>query len=317
MAELVSVRKAYGEALVELGAANPDVVVLSADVANSDFSYMFEAKYPERFINTGIAEPCLVDVAAGMAMSGKIPIANTFATFFALRAAEHVRTSICFTKANVKLGGAYAGLSDSFDGPTHHAITDIAVMRALPNMTVIVAADAVEVKQAVAAMAAYQGPVYLRLNRNELPVIFDQTHPFEIGKAVQLREGGDVTLVGAGLMVARCLEAAGELQGQGIHARVIEVHTIKPFDAAPIIKAGRETGAIVTAEEHSIIGGLGGAVLEALAEDEPVPVFRVGVRDRFGETGAYFPLLERMGLGVADVARAAHKAVAAKRKRHG
>jgi transketolase len=288
------------------------VVALSADVSNSDFSYMFQARFPERFFNTGIAEPCLVDVAAGLAKEGKIPFVNTFAFLLEMRALEQVRTSICFTRDNVKLAGGYAGVSDSFDGPTHHSITDLAIMRAMPNMTVVVVADAVETKQAVPAVAAYPGPVYLRLGRNELPVIFGPDHPFTIGKAVTLRLGSDVTLVGTGVMVARCLEAAEALAQQAIQARVIEMHTIKPVDGGALLAAARETGAIVTAEEHSIIGGLGGAVLEALAEECPVPVLRVGIHDRFTETGPYFPMLDRLGLGVADIVRAAKSAISKK-----
>jgi len=276
---------------------------------------MFQERFPDRFFNTGIAEPCLVDVAAGLAMAGKIPFANTFAFLFALRAVEQVRTSICFTKANVKLAAAYGGLSDSFDGPTHHSISDLAIMRALPNMTVVVVADAVETKQAVPAVATWPGPVYLRLSRAELPVLFGPEHPFEIGHAVELRPGDDITLIGTGVMVGRCLEAADTLAREGIHARVLEIHTLKPLDITTIQAAARETGAIVTAEEHSIIGGLGAAVLEALAETYPVPVIRVGIQDRFAETGPYFPLLERMGLGVSHVVAAAHTAIKAKRSR--
>jgi len=309
MATLVSVRKAYGEALVELGAANPNVVALSADVCNSDFSYMFEERFPERFFNTGIAEPCLVDVAAGFAKSGHIVFANTFAFLFELRALEQIRTSVCFTKDNVKFAATYAGVSDSFDGPTHHSITDIAIMRALPNMTVVVVADAVEAKQAVPAVAAYPGPVYLRLSRAEAPVIFDSSHPFEIGKAVLLRPGGDVTLMATGIMVGRTLEAADALAKEGITARVLEMHTIKPLDGAAVVAAARETRAIVTAEEHTIIGGLGGAVLEALAEVHPVPVVRVGIHDRFTETGPYFTMLDRLGLGVQNIVDAARAAI--------
>ena len=313
MATLVSIRKAYGEALAALGATNPDVVALSADVSNSDFSYMFQERFPARFFNTGIAEPCLVDVAAGFARVGKIPFVNTFAFLLELRALEQVRTSICFTRDNVKLAAGYAGVSDSFDGPTHHSITDLAIMRAMPNMTVVVVADAVETQQAVPAVAAYPGPVYLRLSRNELPVIFGADHPFEIGQAVTVRQGQDVTLVCTGVMVARGLEAAAVLAQDGIQARVLEVHTIKPIDQAALLAAARETGAIVTAEEHSIIGGLGGAVLEAVAEECPVPVVRVGIRDRFTETGPYFPMLDRLGLGVSDIVAAAHRAIKLRR----
>ena len=309
MAELVMMRKAFGEALAELGAVNPRVVALSADVSNSDYTYLFQERFPERFFNTGIAEPCLVDVAAGFAKAGWIPFANTFAFLFELRALEQIRTSVCFTKENVKFAGTYAGMSDSFDGPTHHAITDLAIMRALPNMTVVVAADSFEVRQATLAVAAYPGPVYLRICRNEVPLIFDQTHPFEIGKSVLLRPGNDVTLIGTGVMVARCIEAADVLAREGVSARVLEIHTIKPLDDEAVVAAARETGAIVTAEEHTIIGGLGGAVLEALAEVHPVPVVRVGVRDHFTETGPYLIMLERQGLGVRNIVDAANKAL--------
>lgn len=309
MAELVMMRKAFGEALAELGAANPRVVALSADVSNSDYSYMFEEKFPNRFFNTGIAEPCLVDVAAGLAKTGWIPFANTFAFLFELRALEQVRTSVCFTNENVKLAGTYAGVSDSYDGPTHHAITDLAIMRALPNMTVVVAADAVRARQAAFAAAEHKGPVYIRICRNEVPTIFDKSQPFAIGKSALLRQGKDVTLIGTGIMVVRCLDAAEALAKEGTDARVLEMHTIKPLDDAAVLAAARETGAIVTAEEHTIIGGLGGAALEALAETQRVPVVRVGIRDRFTETGNYAQMLERLGLGVGHVVEAAKKAI--------
>jgi transketolase len=312
MGKLISMRQAYGEALVELGAVNPDVVALSADVSSSDFSSLFETRFPDRFFNVGIAEPCLVDVAAGLAMMGKIPFANTFAFLFALRAVEQVRTSVCFANANVKLAATYAGVSDSFDGPTHHAITDLAVMRALPNMTIVVPADAREVRQAVPAVAACQGPVYLRLCRNEMPDLPGPEHPFEVGRIIELRAGGDLTLIGIGIMVGRCLDAADVLARDGIQARVLQVHTLKPLDAQAIISAASETGVIVTAEEHSIIGGLGAAALEALAEIHPVPVVRIGIRDRFAETGPYLALLERMGLGVTHIVEAAHYALKVK-----
>ena len=313
MGKLIPMRQAYGEALVELGAVNPDIVVLSADVSSSDFSSLFETRFPDRFFNVGIAEPCLVDVAAGLAMVGKIPFANTFAFLFALRAAEQVRTSVCFANTNVKLAATYAGVSDSFDGPTHHAITDLALMRALPNLTVIVPADAREVRQAVPAIAAWQGPVYLRLCRNEIPDLFGVEHPFEIGRIVGLRAGDDLTLIGIGIMAGRCLDAADVLAREGIQARVLLVHTLKPLDTQAIVSAASQTGAIVTVEEHSVIGGLGAAVLETLAETHPVPVVRVGIRDRFAETGPYVPLLERMGLGVPHIVNAARRALKAKR----
>ena len=313
MAELRSMRKAYGEALVELGAANPDVVVLDADVSASTQTWMFRERYPDRFFNVGVAEANMVDVAVGLALAGKIPFANTFAFLLALRAAEQIRTCVAYAKTNVKLVASYAGLSDAFDGPTHHAICDLAVVRSLPNMTVVVAADAVEVKKAVPAVAEYDGPVYLRVSRAEVPVIFDERHEVRIGQGVTLREGGDVTLIGTGIMVGRCLEAAEALRREGIDARVIEIHTLKPIDEGLIVQAAQETGAIITAEEHSIIGGLGGAVTEVLGDQCPVPVLRVGIADTFAEAGPYESLLDRYGMGVTDITASVRRAVARKK----
>jgi transketolase len=306
-------RKAYGEALAELGATNPDVVVLDADVSASTQTWMFRQKYPDRFFNVGVAEANMVDVAVGLALAGKIPFANTFAFLIALRAAEQVRTCVAYAKTNVKLVASYAGLSDAFDGPTHHAICDLAVVRSLPNMTVVVAADAVEVKKAVPAVAEYDGPVYLRVSRAEVPVIFDERHEVHIGQGVTLREGGDVTLIGTGIMVGRCTEAAEVLRREGIDARIIEIHTLKPIDEGLIVQAAQETGAIVTAEEHSIIGGLGGAVTEVLSSQCPVPILRVGIADTFTETGPYEALLDRYGMGVTDIVASTRRAIARKK----
>lgn len=310
MAELVSMRKAYGEALVEVGRTHPNVVVLSADVSNSDFSYMFQEKYPDRFFNVGIAEQSLVDCAAGFAYSGKIALANTFAFLFATRALEMVRTHLCYGQANVKLMGAYAGISDSFDGPTHHSITDIAILRSLPNMTVVVPSDCTAVAKLLPQVVEWQGPVYVRLNRNEVPTLFDAgTYAPRIGQAVQLRPGKDVTLIACGLMVSRALEAADQLAKTGLQARVLEMHTIKPLDAAAVEQAARETGAIVTAEEHSIVGGLGAAVAEVVADCYPVPVKRVGLQDCFAETGPYQTILDHFGLNVEKIVAAALAAI--------
>jgi transketolase len=220
-----------------------------------------------------------------------------------------VRTHLCYGGVPVKLMGAYGGVSDSFDGPTHHAITDIAILRSLPGMTIVVPADTTAVSKLLPQVAAWPGPVYVRLNRNEVPVLFGDDYAPQIGKAIVVRPGSDVTLVGTGLMLSRCLEAAEVLAGEGIDARVIEVHTIKPFDSDTIVTAARETGALVTAEEHSIIGGLGGAVIEALAAVRPVPVERVGIADRFATTGPYDELLALLGLGVVDIVAAARRAV--------
>jgi transketolase len=313
MAKLVSMRIAYGQALVELGKANPDVVVLSADVSNSDHSFMFEEVFPDRFFNVGIAEQSLVDVAVGLAYSGKIPFANTFAFLFATRALEMVRSHICYGEANVKLMGAYAGLSDSFDGPTHHSVTDIAIMRSLPKMSIVVPSDPVGLAKLLPQAAEWPGPVFFRLNRNEVPVLFDDGYDPKIGQAITLRPGNDVTLICAGLMVSRCLDAAEALAGEGINARVLEVHTVKPLDVEGVLQAARETGALVTVEEHSIVGGLGGAVAEAVTDAYPVPVKRVGLADRFAETGPYFEMLDRYGMSVEDIAAAARQALAAKK----
>jgi len=313
MAEVVSMRKAYGDALVALGHERDDVVVLSADVANSDHSFMFDEVFPNRFFNVGIAEPALVDISVGFAITGRVPFANTFAAFFATRAVEMVRTHACYGGANIKLMGAYAGLSDSFDGPTHHCITDLAIMRSLPNMTIVVPSDPNSLSKFLPQIAAWDGPVYCRLNRNAQPVLFDESYKPEIGKAVTVREGGDATIIACGVMVDRALQAAEQLKDQGINARVIEMHTVKPLDVEAVVKAAEETGAVVTAEEHNVLGGLGGAVTEVLSERAPVPVRRVGVADRFAETGPYEMLLDNYGLAVEDVKNAVVEATKSKR----
>lgn len=314
MTTLAPMRLAYGEALVDLGRVRSDVIALSADVSNSDFSWMFADAFPDRFINVGIAEQSLVDVAVGAAYTGLVPFANTFAFLFATRALEMIRTHCCYGRAPVKLMGAYCGVSDSFDGPTHHAITDVAIMRALPNMTIVSPADPMAVRRLLPQVAAWPGPVYMRLNRNDVPVVFDESYAPEIGKAFLVRPGHDVTLIGSGLMLSRCLDAAEVLAGEGVDARVLDVHTIKPLDEAAIRAAAAETGALVTAEEHSIVGGLGGAVAEVVAESCPVPVIRVGIRDSFATTGPYADLLEFLGLGTKDVVAAARRAIGAKRR---
>lgn len=300
----VAMRTAYGEALVELGRSRADVVTLSADVSNSDFSSMFEAVYPERFFNVGIAEPALVDIAVGLANGGFVPIANTFAFLLATRALEMVRTHLCYGRANVKLAGAYAGLSDSFDGPTHHAITDLAIFRSLPHMTVVVPADARAVAQLLPQVAAWDGPVYFRLCRNEVPQVYSEEYVPEIGKGVELLAGHDMTVIACGVMVAAALEATTVLTQEGLSVRVIEMHTIKPLDEALVERCAKETGAIVTVEEHSVIGGLGSAVAECVAKTYPVPVEQVGLCDTFAETGPYADLLTKYGLDAAGIERA-------------
>jgi transketolase len=311
----VVMRKAYGEALVELGRAKPDVVVLSADVSNSDFSYMFESAFPERFFNVGIAEPALVDTAVGLANSGFVPIANTFAFLFATRALEMVRTHLCYGRVNVKLAGAYAGVSDSFDGPTHHSITDLAILRSLPNMTIVVPADPLAVARLLPLVAAWDGPVYFRLCRNEVPQIFAGDYEPEIGKGITLMDGTDATIIACGVMVSQSIEAAQILTGDGLSVRVVEMHTVKPLDDALVERCARETGAIVTAEEHSIIGGLGGAVAERLVQTRPVPVERVGIADTFAESGPYPDLLQKYGMSVESIVGAVNRVLERKSAR--
>lgn len=310
----LSVRKAYGEALASYGAVNPDVVVIVADVSSSVYTSFFAERFPERFFNVGITEQAMIDVAVGFTLGGMIPFANTFAALF-LRTLEQIRTCVAYAKTNVKIVGSYSGLSDFKDGPSHHAEADIAIMRSLPNMTVLEAADAVEAKEMVPAVAEFEGPVYLRISRAETPVLFDETHKVEIGKGVIVRDGSDVTLVGCGVMVSRCIEAAKSLAAEGVNARVINMHTIKPLDSSMLEKAALETGALVAAEEHSVTGGLGSAIGESLAERYPVPIERVGIADTFTETSLnYEQLLDHYGMRVEDVVKAARRAM--KRKKN-
>jgi len=307
MIKKIAIRDAYGEALKELGAINKNVVVLDADVSSSSKSSLFGAKYPDRFFNVGIAEANMVAIAAGMSTSAKIPFVNTFAAFIVLRGADPVRSLIAYEKLNVKLAGAYAGLSDSYDGASHHSIMDIAFMRALPNMTVVSVADAIETKKAVQAIAEYNGPVYLRLSRAEVPTIFDDSYKFELGKGVQLTEGNDVTIIATGYMVQKSLEAAEQLKEKGINVRIINIHTIKPIDKELIIKCAKETGAVVTVEEHSIYGGLGSAVAEVLVKEYIIPMEIIGVQDTFSETGAYELLLNKYGLCAENIINTVQK----------
>ena len=309
MSKKIPIRDAYGEALKELGAINKNVVVLDADVSSSSKSSLFGAKYPDRFFNVGIAEANMVAMAAGMSTSGKIPFVNTFAAFIVLRGGDPVRSLIAYEKLNVKLAGAYAGLSDSYDGASHHSIMDIAFMRALPNMTVVSVADAVETKKAVQTIAEYNGPVYLRLSRAEVPTIFDDSYKFELGKGVQLTEGNDVTIIATGYVVKKSLEAAEQLKEKGINAQVVNIHTIKPIDRELIIKCAKETGAVITIEEHSIYGGLGSVVAEVLIKECPVPMEIIGVQDTFAETGAYELLLNKYGLCTENIINTVQKII--------
>jgi len=313
MTDMISMRHAYGKALAELGSANDRVVALDADVSSSTQSQFFANMHPDRFFNVGIAEPGMVDMAVGLAQCGKIPFVNTFAFLIALRCAEQVRSHLSYGQANVKLAAGYAGLSDSFDGPTHHSITDLAVMRAMPGLAVVAPADSMEMEKLLPQVAEWPGPVYFRISRAEVPVVFDDSYAPEMGKGVLLREGRDATLISTGTMLSRTLAAASQLAGKGIGARVIHFHTLKPLDVDMLVLAARETGALVTVEEHSIIGGLGGAVAETVTTCAPAPVERVGLNDAFAETGPYEELLDAHGLSVETIAAAAERVIHRKR----
>ena len=312
MSTMIATRDAYGEALVELGAENPDIVVLDADLSGSTKTAVFGRKYPDRFFNMGIAEANMVGTAAGLSLAGKIPFASSFAIFAVGRAWEQVRQSVAYPKANVKIVASHSGVTVGEDGGSHQSVEDIAIMRAVPNMTVICPADGPETRLAVRAAAAYRGPVYLRLGRNKVPTLFAADYPFAIGRGAQLRDGTDLTFVTTGLMTAQALAAAEKLAAEGISARVLHLATIKPLDRDLLVAAAAETGAIVTAEEHSIIGGLGGAVAELLAEECPVPLKRVGIRDRFGTSGKAEELLKYFGLTPDDLVAAAREVLARK-----
>lgn len=312
MTEMIATRAAYGEALARLGDVNPSVVVLDADLSASTRTAEFARRHPERFIQMGIAEQDMIGTAAGLAASGKIAFASTFAVFASGRAFDQVRNAVCYSRLNVKICATHAGLTVGEDGASHQSIEDIALMRAVPNMTVIVPSDAVQTAWAVNAAAALDGPVYMRLGRAPVPVIYGEGQEFAIGKAQTVRAGNDVTIIACGIMVSRALAAAGALAEQGISARVLDMHTVKPLDIDAVVAAAAETGAIVTAEEHSIIGGLGGAVCEAVCESHPAPVVRVGVRDQFGKSGKPDELLAAYGLTSDEIAEAARRAISMK-----
>lgn len=305
----VATRQAYGEALKKLAAENPNIVVLDADLSKSTMTAEFKKVAPERFINVGIAEQNLIGTAAGLSLAGKVAFASTFAMFAAGRAFEIIRNTVAYPKLNVKIAATHAGLTVGEDGASHQAIEDLSLMRSIPNMVVLNPADGIEAQKAVIASANYDGPVYIRLGRSAVEEIFDENYEFEIGKGVELKDGTDVTIIATGIMVEKALKAYDILKADGINARVINIHTIKPIDAELIIKAAKETKKIVTAEEHSIIGGLGSAVLEAISEECPVPVIRIGVKDTFGESGKPNELLEKYGLTEKEIVEAVRKLV--------
>ena len=300
-------RDAYGETLRDLGKTNNNIVVLDADLSKSTKTEVFAKQFPERHFNAGIAEQNMMSVAAGLAAAGKLPFVSTFAMFATGRAYEQVRNSVCYPGLNVKIAATHAGLTVGEDGATHQVIEDIALMRVLPNMTVVVPADAAEARAAVLWAADYKGPVYLRLGRSGVEDIFTDDYCFEHGKAVELVQGTDLTIIACGIMVGPARAAAMELAQEGISARVLNIHTVKPIDRAAIVKAAKETGAIVTCEEHLLAGGLGSAVAEVVVTEAPVPMEMIGVRDTFGQSGTPAALLEKHGLTTPDIIKAAKK----------
>jgi len=297
MSEFISTREAYGEELCKLG-ADENIVAFDADLTICTMSMYFAKKYPERFINAGIAECNMIGMAAGMAATGKTVFCHSFAMFTAGRGYDQIRNSVAYPNLNVKVIGTHAGLSVGEDGATHQCIEDLSLMRTIPGMTVICPADAYETTQAVKAMAEYNGPCYLRLGRSPVENVTAAipNYKFQLGKGAMLKDGTDATIIATGLMVQIALEARKKLEAEGIHVRVIDMHTIKPIDSEIILKAARETGAVVTTEEHNIIGGLGSAVMEVLGEECPVPVSRLGVEDVFGHSGTAEALMVKYGL---------------------
>lgn len=309
----MATRDAYGSALVELGKNNNNIVVLDADLSGSTKTSKFKKEFPERFFNMGIAEQNLMGCAAGLAAAGKIPFASTFAVFACGRAYDQIRNSIAYPHLNVKIAATHAGITVGEDGGSHQMLEDIALMRAIPGMTVIVPADGVEAREAVYKAAQYKGPVYIRLGRPSVPIIFEENYQFEIGKAKLLREGKQVCLMATGIMLYYALKAAEKLAQEGIEASVLNISTIKPLDTESIITQAERTGAVVTCEEHNIIGGLGSAVAEVLGENCPVPMERVGVRDVFGRSGKPDQLMEHYGLTTENIIKMTKKVLSRKK----
>jgi transketolase len=305
LSRVAAMRDAYGDALLELGAENKDVVVIGADTTGSLKSGVFASKFPERFFNVGIAEQNLVSIAAGMALAGKIPYAGTYAIFVPGKSVDQIRNNIAYPNLNVKIVCSHGGISVGPDGASHQQVEDIAIMRAIPKMNVIVPADAVSTRAIAKAIAAIPGPFYVRLTRSSTPVIYDAGFRYEHGKANVLKEGGDVGIVACGIMVSEALKAAEALRTKGVAASVLDLHTIKPIDSDALVKLARSCGRVVTVEEHNVMGGMGSAVAEVLGERYPVPIRRVGVMDTFGESGEAADLLRKYGLTAANVEQAA------------
>ena len=312
MSTKVATREAYGKALLELGRKLPQVVALDADLSGSTKTKVFGREFPERFFNVGISEQDLIGTAAGLALGGKIPFASTFAVFATGRAWEQIRQSVCYPGLNVKVVASHAGITVGEDGGSHQSVEDIALMRVLPGMTVIVPADGIETTKAIMAMGEHKGPAYIRVGRSKTEVVHEESYDFQIGKAHVFSKGTDATIIACGIMVPMALKAAAELTAEGVSTGVINMATIKPLDTDAIITAAKESGAIVTAEEHSVIGGLGGAVAEVLAEHCPVPMKRVGINDQFGGSGSPDELLRHFGLTSDNIKDAVKAAVSRK-----
>lgn len=308
MSEMIATRDAYGKTLVELGKEDQRITVIDADLSGSTKTGLFAKEFPDRFFNAGIAEANMVGMAAGLAAGGMIPFVSTFAVFASGRAFEQIRQSLAYPGVSAKIVATHGGITVGEDGGSHQSVEDLAIMRSLPNMTVLCPADAPETAAAIRAVAAFDGPVYVRLGRAKVPVVFgDDDDDFQLGCGRLVRQGTDMTFITTGLMTAKALEAAGILAAENISARVLHIGTIKPLDVDQVLAAARETGAVVTAEEHSVIGGLGGAVCETLAEGFPAPVERVGLRDVFGQSGKADELLEHYGLTPAHLVEAAER----------
>lgn len=307
-------RDGYGEGLVELGQNNKNIVVLCGDLTESTRSIWFKEKFPERFFEMGVAEQDMFGAAAGLALSGKIPFCSTFGVFASGRAWDQVRISICYMNLNVKIGGSHGGISVGADGATHQSLEEITLMRALPHMTIVVPCDWIEAKKATIQAADVPGPVYLRLGREAIPVITKEEDEFKIGKAVTLREGKDVTIFACGVMVHEALQAAEILQKEGISAEIINIHTPKPIDVDAVVKSAKKTGAAISAEEHTVKGGLGGAIAEVLSQNCPTPLKIIGIKDRFGESGSPPELMKAFGLTSEDLVKAAKEIMQKKQK---
>ena len=314
MADVIktATRDAYGKALVELGEKNPNILVLDADLAAATKTGAFKKAFPERFFDTGIAEGNMMGVAAGLATTGYTVFASSFAMFSAGRAFEQVRNTIAYPHLNVKIGATHAGISVGEDGASHQCCEDIALMRSIPGMVILNPADDIEARAAVLAAAEHDGPVYMRFGRLAVPRIFDENYKFEIGKAVTLKEGSDVTIIATGLMVNEAIVASKSLEAEGVSVELINMHTIKPLDKEAVIKAAKKTGCIVTAEEHNVIGGLGDAVCDAVCEEYPVPVVKLGVEDTFGKSGPAVELLHIFGLDAENIVKKAKIAISKK-----